>query len=150
MNKFLLFSIISSIIAIIYGLLLAKSILKRDAGNEKMKAIADITHKRLSKEERHMILKYITENIDESSQNFDLRIQGKTENLYLYSKEKWKELSETNLNTKNKKMVLIKEFIRSSKTLKEAKKKWTKSTGLTNRQFNRYQSKIKGDAKTLH
>ena len=36
MNQFLLFAIISSIVAIVYGLLLAKSILKKSAGNEKM------------------------------------------------------------------------------------------------------------------
>ncbi len=41
MNQFLLFTIISSIIAIVYGLLLAKSILKKSAGNEKMQSIAN-------------------------------------------------------------------------------------------------------------
>jgi K(+)-stimulated pyrophosphate-energized sodium pump len=40
MNQFLLFAIISSLVAIIYGLFLAKSILKRSAGNEKMQSIA--------------------------------------------------------------------------------------------------------------
>ncbi len=40
MNQFLLFAIISSIIAIAYGLLLAKSILKKSEGDEKMKSIA--------------------------------------------------------------------------------------------------------------
>ena len=41
MNSFLLFAIISSIITIFYGLLLAKSILKKSAGNEKMQSIAN-------------------------------------------------------------------------------------------------------------
>jgi K(+)-stimulated pyrophosphate-energized sodium pump len=40
MDKFLLFALISSVIAIVYGLFLAKLILKRNAGNEKMQAIA--------------------------------------------------------------------------------------------------------------
>ena len=40
MNKFLLFAIISSVVAIVYGLLLAKIILKKSEGNEKMKSIA--------------------------------------------------------------------------------------------------------------
>ena len=40
MNQFLLFAIISSVIAIVYGLFLAKSILKKSAGNEKMQSIA--------------------------------------------------------------------------------------------------------------
>ncbi len=40
MDKFLLFAIISSLITIIYGLFLAKIILKKSEGNEKMKIIA--------------------------------------------------------------------------------------------------------------
>ncbi|MEI6580787.1 MAG: sodium-translocating pyrophosphatase [bacterium] len=40
MNSFLLFAIVSSLIAIFYGLFLAKSILKKSAGNDKMKTIA--------------------------------------------------------------------------------------------------------------
>jgi len=40
MNQFLLFAIISSIIAILYGLFIAKIILRKSEGNEKMKNIA--------------------------------------------------------------------------------------------------------------
>ena len=40
MNQFLLFAIISSFVAIIYGLFLAKSILKKSPGNERMQEIA--------------------------------------------------------------------------------------------------------------
>lgn len=40
MNQFLVFTIISSLIAIVYGLFLAKSILNKNAGNDKMKSIA--------------------------------------------------------------------------------------------------------------
>ncbi len=40
MNQFLLFAIISSVVVIVYGIFLAKSILKKSAGNEKMQSIA--------------------------------------------------------------------------------------------------------------
>lgn len=40
MNSYLLFAIVSSIIAIVYGLFLAMMILKKSEGNEKMKSIA--------------------------------------------------------------------------------------------------------------
>src|SRR3989344_468780 len=40
MNQFLMFAIVSSAVAIIYGLVLAKMILKKNAGNEKMQKIA--------------------------------------------------------------------------------------------------------------
>ena len=41
MSIYLLFAVICSIIAIVYGLLLTKSILKKSAGNEKMQSIAN-------------------------------------------------------------------------------------------------------------
>src|SRR3989344_4823127 len=40
MNQFLLFAIISSVIAIAYGLLLARAILKKSPGNARMQEIA--------------------------------------------------------------------------------------------------------------
>src|SRR3989338_5279781 len=40
MNQFLLFAIASSVVAIIYGLLLAKSILRKSPGNQRMQEIA--------------------------------------------------------------------------------------------------------------
>ncbi|MCX6752655.1 MAG: sodium-translocating pyrophosphatase [Candidatus Nomurabacteria bacterium] len=40
MDKFLLFAIISSVVAIVYGLLLARSILKKSSGNARMQEIA--------------------------------------------------------------------------------------------------------------
>ena len=40
MNQFLLFAIVSAVVAIVYGLFLAKSILKKSAGNERMQEIA--------------------------------------------------------------------------------------------------------------
>ena len=40
MNQFLLFAIVSSIVAIVYGLFLARLILKKSAGNERMQEIA--------------------------------------------------------------------------------------------------------------
>ncbi len=40
MNQYLLFAIVSSVIAIVYGLLLAKSILKKSPGNSRMQEIA--------------------------------------------------------------------------------------------------------------
>lgn len=40
MNQFLLFAIVSSFVAIVYGLFLAKSILKKSAGNSRMQEIA--------------------------------------------------------------------------------------------------------------
>src|SRR3989344_4628845 len=40
MNQYLWFAVISSVVAIVYGLFLAKSILKKSEGSEKMKEIS--------------------------------------------------------------------------------------------------------------
>ena len=40
MNQFLLFAVVGGVVAIVYGLILAKSILKKSAGNERMQEIA--------------------------------------------------------------------------------------------------------------
>jgi len=40
MNSYIIFALVSAVVAIIYGLVLSKMILKKDAGNEKMQAIA--------------------------------------------------------------------------------------------------------------
>lgn len=40
MNPFIIFALVSSVIAILYGLFLIRVVMKKDAGNEKMKAIA--------------------------------------------------------------------------------------------------------------
>src|SRR3954470_20185137 len=41
MNQFLVFTIVSSLIAIVYGLVLARIISKKSPGNEKMQAISN-------------------------------------------------------------------------------------------------------------
>ena len=115
-----------------------------------MKAIADTPHKKLTKEQRHAVVTYISDNIDESSQGFDLRVQNKVENLYLYSESKWKELSQPLLSCKDTKLALLREFIRSSTTLKEAQDRFINATGISPRQSYRYISKLKGEANVLH
>ncbi|MDQ5969049.1 MAG: K(+)-stimulated pyrophosphate-energized sodium pump, partial [Patescibacteria group bacterium] len=40
MNSYLTFALVASVVAIVYGLFLAKSILKKSAGNERMQEIA--------------------------------------------------------------------------------------------------------------
>lgn len=108
-----------------------------------MKAIAELKHPKLTRDERNEIIKFIEENTDEATINFDLRVQNKIENLYLFSKDNWKDLSMPLLETKNEKLTLLKEFIRSSTTLQEAKKKWNEATGLGERSFQRYNLKLK-------
>ena len=113
-----------------------------------MKAIADTKHPKLSKEERHKIIDYITEYVDETTLNFDLRVQNKIENLYIYDKNSWKDLAKPLLNTKNEKLMLLKNLIKECSDIKEVKNKWIDETGLSIRQYQRYNKKLKNDIKT--
>ena len=45
MNVYIIFALVSSIIAIVYGLVLANMILKKDAGSERMQEIASAIQK---------------------------------------------------------------------------------------------------------
>jgi DNA phosphorothioation-dependent restriction protein DptG len=108
-----------------------------------MKAIAELEHPKLKKEERLEIIKFIEENTDETTENLDLRTQAKIEQLYLYSKENWKDLSMPLLNMKNRSLVLLKQFIRESKSLAEAKQKFYEAGLGGERTFQRYNLKLK-------
>jgi hypothetical protein len=108
-----------------------------------MKAIAELHHDKLTIEQRLEIVKFIEANTDETTENLDLRTQNKIEQLYLYNKDNWKDLSMPLLITKNKNLVLLKKFIAECKTLAEAKKKFYEATGMGERTFQRYNLKLK-------
>jgi len=107
-----------------------------------MKAIAKLKHKSLSKEQRMEVFDFIKYYADETTENFDLRTQNKIENLYLFDEEEWKDLSMPLINTKNEKLLLIKQLIKESISLVEAKSKWYETTGLSERSFQRHHKQL--------
>lgn len=108
-----------------------------------MKAIAELKHPKLKKEERLEVIKFIENNTDETTENLDLRTQNKIEQLYIYSKDNWKDLAMPMLNTKNKNLTILKRIINECSTLSEAKKKFYEETGMGERTFQRYNLKLK-------
>lgn len=108
-----------------------------------MKAIASLKHPTLSKNQRHEVVKFMEEYVDETTKSFDLRTQNKIENLYMFSQKSWKDLAMPLISSKNEKLVLLKQFILSSQNLQEAKAQWSEATGLGERQFQRYSKKLK-------
>jgi hypothetical protein len=107
-----------------------------------MKEIASMPNKDLTAEARKEVFEFIAENIDETTINFDLRVQQKIENFYLFSKETWKELAKPILNTKNESMQLIKRFISECVTLKDAERSFREETGLCRQTFYNYRKKL--------
>jgi len=107
-----------------------------------MKAIANLPHPKLTKEQRIEVFNFIKEFTDETTENFDLRTQNKIENIYLFDKNNWKDLSMPLINSKNEKLLLLKQLIKESVSLVEAKNKWYETTGLSERAFQRYHKKL--------
>lgn len=106
-----------------------------------MYEIAKTKHSKLNEKERLEIVDFIKENTDESTENFDLRLQQHIENLYLYDKENYKRLS-LSLLTKDERLYLLKKFIQESSTIKDACRKWKEHTGQSERCFYYLKAKI--------
>jgi len=107
-----------------------------------MTEIAKLPHKKLNKEERIAIVDFIKEHTDEATKGIDLRLQKKIENLYLYDKENWEELSLALLGKKDKKIELVKKLLLTSSGIKEMLNDWKQETGLSKSQFYRYKTKL--------
>lgn len=106
-----------------------------------MYSIAKTKHKKLSEKERIKIVDFIKENSDESTENFDLRVQNKIENLYLYDKKNWEKLS-LPLLTKDNKLYLLKKCVEKENSIKIACRKWKELTGNSERNFYYLKQKI--------
>ena len=81
-----------------------------------MYEIAKTKHPKLEKKERLNIVDFIRDNCDESSVNFDLRIQQHIENLYLYDKINWGKLS-LPLLTKDTRLFVLKNILKECATM---------------------------------
>jgi hypothetical protein len=99
-----------------------------------MAEISKLPHPTLKKEEKQMIVDWIKENTDETTENFDLRLQKKIETLYEYNKKEWKELS-LKLVCKDKDLAVIKQLMESKKTVKQMVKDFEEQTGKGRRMF---------------
>lgn len=107
-----------------------------------MTEIAKLPHKRLKPEQRIEIVEFIKENTDETTKDFDLRIQRKMENLYLYSKGKWKDYALALLNKKDEKLALVKKLLLTFDYVKDMLNEWNKQTGLGRSSFFNYKGKL--------
>jgi len=107
-----------------------------------MYEIAKQKHEKLTKEERFMIVDYIKNQTDETTINFDLRLQQKIEKLYLYDKQNWQKLSEPLLKCKNENFLLVKKLLQECSTIKEAENKFVKESGMCRKSFYNFKNKL--------
>lgn len=109
---------------------------------EVMEEISKKEHPKLTAEERTEVFNFIKSKVDETTDNFDLRVQSTVENLFLYDKTKWKELASPMIEKKNHKLVLLKKFLEETSSMKEVGRMW-KEAGLgSERQMFRYKERL--------
>jgi hypothetical protein len=102
-----------------------------------LKIMAEISkqpHPSLTREERQMIFNWIKDNTDETTKDFDLRLQKKIETLYEYNKDNWQELAFKLIN-RDEDLAVIKQLVKEYTTTKTQVQKWIEITGKSRRWF---------------
>ena len=107
-----------------------------------MVEIAKQKHEELTEKERMMVVDYIKNNSNNSTIDLDLRTQKKIEQLYLFDKENWEELSKPLLNKDREIEILIK-CLSESNNIREAQQRWCEEVGLHRATFYRYKKELK-------
>jgi hypothetical protein len=104
-----------------------------------LKIMAEISkqpHPSLTREERQMIFNWIKDNTDETTKDFDLRLQKKIETLYEYNKDNWQELALKLIN-RDEDLAVIKQLMKEYTTTKTQVQKWIEITGKSRMTFFR-------------
>jgi hypothetical protein len=99
-----------------------------------MGEICKTPHKSLTKEERFEIWDWIRQNTDETTEDFNLRLQKKIEMIYQHKKDKWKDLSKL-LIKKDDTLALVKRIMTETSSVKAQVQKFSEETGKSRRQF---------------
>ena len=113
--------------------------------NQKLQLMYHIanTSNGVSREERLRIMDFIKDNSDEATEDFDLRLQQKIENLYRFDIINWKDLALALLNKKNDKITILKELLISRDSVKMQLQNWSERTGLGRRMYFYYKNILK-------
>jgi len=98
-----------------------------------------IPYKTLTEEKRKEIFEYLKENADESV-DLNFRTILKIYDLCL-NNENWRELSKIFFK-KDSKLVLLKQFLKESSTIKEVQEKWCEETGFSRASFFREKNRL--------
>jgi len=114
--------------------------MNRDELIEMMYEIVKNKHDKLTLKERKDIVDFIKENTD-NSMRFDLRTQQKIEQLYLYDKLNWKELS-LPLLERNEDYTFLIECLDKHSNVKKAEIEWCRATGRHRATFYRMKKEL--------
>ena len=101
-----------------------------------------INGKLITPEERTKIVDFIKENSDETTENFNLRTQRKIEEYYAYDKQNWKTYAKFLLSKKDDLLVIVKELIKSGKSVKEQIKEFNRLCNKSRATYYRLRKKL--------
>lgn len=104
--------------------------------------IAKLKHPKLKKAQRLEIVEFIELHTKPSTKDFNLRLQAKVEQMYLFDKEKWKSLAMTQIQV-DKDLALVQELVESGMSVKEQKKEFVKRSGKTDRTYFNLKRQLK-------
>lgn len=104
-----------------------------------MREIAKLPHKKLNLRKRNNIVDFIEKNTNPTTKDFNLRLQKKFEQIYIYNYRKWKRLS-LNLITNDKTKEIVLDLLNSDLPTEERIKKFTE---LTTKRRSTYYSIVK-------
>jgi hypothetical protein len=107
-----------------------------------MMEIAKLPHEHLSKAQRFEVVEWLRANTDETTEDFNLRLQQKVELVYLYKNERWKELSQTFVRC-DEMLKVIKQILETTGSAKDQIKKFQDITGRGRTQFYVYKAQLK-------
>lgn len=101
-----------------------------------MKEIARTEKEGFTASQRLEVVRFIEENIDESTSQLSLRTQQRIEEIYLFSSDNWRALSMPFLSKDNSKQILL-DCVYKHSSISEAQQEFTRLTGLSRRTFFR-------------
>jgi len=92
----------------------------------------------ISAEERKSVVDFIKDNSDITTEDFDLRLQNKVEEYYIYNKLKWKKLALGLLNIKNEKLRIFKEIEEMDISVEQKIQLWSERARLGKSSYYNY------------
>jgi len=107
-----------------------------------MYSIAEKPFKQLTREQRLEVVKFIEENTDETTKDFNLRMLVKGMEMRSYSETKWRDLLLSTFET-DETLRLLRHLARSGMSVEEQAREFTRLTGMSRATFFRYRQKVR-------
>jgi len=106
-----------------------------------MYEIAKLNHPNLTKKQRFEVVDWLRENTDETTKDFNLRLQKKVELVYVHKKTRWKSLAKSFV-TQDESLALVKKILEENTGAKAQIKAFREATGMSRATFYRLKARV--------